>query len=74
MCLTKRLFSSYEVTFLMYIWLTKSDLHEIEFVYWIGLQEVGWGVVTNRLLLRMMMVMVMMMMMITFLMGHDFRQ
>ena len=33
------------------------NLHEIEFVYWIWLQEVGRRVVTNRLLLTMMIMM-----------------
>ena len=37
------------------------NLHEIEFVNRIWLQEVGRGVVTNRLLLTMMMMMIMMM-------------
>ena len=38
------------------------NLHEIEFVYRIWLQEVGRRVVTNRLLLTMMMIMMIMMM------------
>ena len=33
------------------------NLHEIEFVYRIWLQEVGRGVVTNRLLLTMIIIM-----------------
>ena len=40
------------------------NLHEIEFVYWIWLQEVGRRVVTNRLLLRMMMMIMIMIKMI----------
>ena len=40
------------------------NLHEIEFVYRIWLQEMGRRVVTNRLLLTMMMMIMMMIKMI----------